>query len=88
VAASLGFGQRGAQLLHAGVEIGGNLRLLAVIGFIVVIGVLRNRTRRMGYARDALALVDALEVDAGDQVSADALRRLLRPLSLHSSTIA
>jgi hypothetical protein len=37
VAAALGLSQSGAQLLDAGVQVGGNLRFLAVVFFVLVV---------------------------------------------------
>ena len=62
VSAPLSLSQRGAQLFDAGVDVGGNHRLLAV--FVVVESWLGGGTRRADGMRRHLGSVDALKVDA------------------------
>ena len=62
VPAPLGLGQRGAQLFHAGVNVGWNHGFLAVLVFVE--GWFGSRSEDASGARNRFAVVDALKVDA------------------------
>ena len=63
VSAPLGLGQGGAQLFHAGFQVGGNHGFLAV-ALLVVVGMIDSCSRRPGRTRGSVAVADALKVDA------------------------
>ena len=61
--AAFGFGQCGAELFYAGIEVGGDLRFLAVI-FVVFVVILDDRPRGARCAGRTFGVADPLEVDA------------------------
>ena len=65
VAAAFGFGQCRTELFDTGVQVGGNLRFLAVVVLVLLIVVVQNRADRSGGTGTwGVAIVYAFEVDA------------------------